>query len=111
MVKETHQAKFGREIRRRRESLGLTLEQLAERAGLTPNYIGAIELGKRDPSLSTILGLARGLGAEPGELFGTVPNLGPAATEMARLFDQTVPDIQEAVLQILRSCAKKKSRG
>jgi transcriptional regulator with XRE-family HTH domain len=45
----------------RRRALGLTLERLAERAGMTPNYIGTIENGKRDPSLSTLLRLADAL--------------------------------------------------
>ena len=107
MVKETLQAKFGREIRRRRELLGLTLEGLAKHAGLTPNYIAAIELGKRDPSLSTIHGLARGLGIEPWELFGALPNLSPAASEAARLFDRTVAEVQEAARQLLHYYARK----
>jgi transcriptional regulator with XRE-family HTH domain len=56
---------FGKEVRRRREALGLTLEELAERAGLTPNYVGTVETGKRDPSLSTVLALAKGLRVPP----------------------------------------------
>ena len=47
--------KFGQEIRRRRKALGMTIEQLAEKAELTPNYLGTLEVGRRDPSLSTVL--------------------------------------------------------
>jgi transcriptional regulator with XRE-family HTH domain len=99
---------FGREIRRRREALGLTLEQLAEKAELTPNYIGTIENGKRDPSLSTVLSLAKGLRIAPAELFGGVQDLSSAATEAGLLFDGVIPEIQEAVLKLLRSVSKKR---
>jgi transcriptional regulator with XRE-family HTH domain len=99
---------FGREVRRRREALGLTLEQLAESSELTPNYIGTIENGKRDPSLSTVLALARGLRVPPAELFGGVEDLTPAATEAGRLFDAAPPEVQEAVLQILRAVTRKR---
>lgn len=47
----------------------MTLEELAERAGLTPNYVKEIENGHRDPSLSTVFSIAEGLGVEPGDLF------------------------------------------
>ena len=99
---------FGREVRRRREALGLTLEQLAESSKLTPNYIGTIENGKRDPSLSTVVSLARGLRIAPAELFGGIEDLSPAATEAGQLFDAAPPEVQEAVLQILRAVVKKR---
>ncbi|HZF49983.1 MAG TPA: helix-turn-helix transcriptional regulator [Polyangiaceae bacterium] len=99
---------FGGEVRRRREALGLTLEQLAESSELTPNYIGTIENGKRDPSLSTVLALARGLRVPPADLFGGVEDLTPAATEAGRLFDAAPPEVQEAVLQILRVVTRKR---
>jgi transcriptional regulator with XRE-family HTH domain len=106
---------FGPEIRRRRVALGMTLEQLAEGSGLTPNYIGTIENGKRDPSLSTILSLAKGLRVHPAELFGGVQDLSPPATEAGLLFDATSAEVQEAVLQLLRSVSRRKvvkaSRG
>ena len=99
---------FGQEIRRRRIALELTLPELAERSGLSPNYIGAIELGQRDPSLSTIRALARGLGVMPGELLGMVPNLSAAAIELAMLVDGQDPAILEALLQIARAGTKKR---
>src|SRR3954468_12797369 len=88
---------FGREVRRRRVALGLTLEQLAERSGLTPNYIGTIENGKRDPSLSTVMAIAAGLSVQAGELFGGVPGLTPSGLEAAQLFEKVTPDLQGAV--------------
>jgi transcriptional regulator with XRE-family HTH domain len=86
----------------------MTIEQLAERSGLTPNYIGTIEIGQRDPSLSTVLALARGLSVPPGELFGGVGRLSPSALEAARLFEGTSPEVQDAVLRLLRGVLRRR---
>jgi transcriptional regulator with XRE-family HTH domain len=93
---------FGREIRRRRQALGMTLEQLAERAGLTPNYVGSVEMGRRDPSLSTIFALAKGLQSSPPELLGGLGEQSSLAVEAGRLLDSSPPEMQHAVLQLLR---------
>lgn len=88
----------------------MTLEELAERSKLTPNYIGTIENGKRDPSLSTVLALAHGLGIPAPELLGGVEGMSPSAAEAGHLFDTAPPDVQEAVLQLLRVMAKGRGR-
>ncbi len=95
-------------MRRRRVALGLTLEQLAERSGLTPNYIGTVENGRRDPSLSTVMSLAVGLGVPAGELVGGVAELGPVAIEAARLLEGAPSDLQDAMLELLRAMAKRR---
>jgi transcriptional regulator with XRE-family HTH domain len=89
-------------------ALGLTLEQLAERSGLTPNYIGTIENCRRDPSLSTILALARALGAPPGELLGGIGEMSPVAIETARLIEAAPPEVQVAVLELLRVISRRR---
>jgi transcriptional regulator with XRE-family HTH domain len=80
----------------------MTLEVLAARSGLTPNYVGGVEIGKRDPSLSTVLALSKGLGVKPSELFSSTRELSPAAEETGRLVDQAPAEVREAVLSILR---------
>jgi transcriptional regulator with XRE-family HTH domain len=100
--------KFGQEVRRRRRNLGFTIEQLAERSGLTPNYVGTVEMGQRDPSLSTVTALARGLAVPPAELLGGVGRLSAAALEAARLFDGALPEAQDAVLKLLRAVQRRK---
>jgi len=95
--------KLGPEIRRRRRALGLTIEALAERAGLTPNYLGTLEMGRRDPSLSTVVGLARALGVSLGDLLGGSAPVSAPALEAARLFEGVPPEMQEAVLRVLRA--------
>jgi transcriptional regulator with XRE-family HTH domain len=61
---------LGREARRLREALDLTQEELADRAGLHPNYIGRIERGESNVGVKALFKLARGLGVSPAALFG-----------------------------------------
>jgi transcriptional regulator with XRE-family HTH domain len=110
MIRNDALLKFGREIRRRREALGLTLAQFAERCGLTQNFIGTIENGYRDPSLSTMLALAKGFGIPLGALVESVPGMSPAAVEMAKLLDDATEAIREAIMELLRSIGKKPRR-
>lgn len=99
---------FGREIRRRRGALGLTLEQLAERSGLTPNYIGTVENGRRDPSLSTVLALAKGLGCAASALMGGAGDFSAEATEAAALIDSLPSEVQTAMLELLRAMGRRR---
>jgi transcriptional regulator with XRE-family HTH domain len=52
---------FGTEVRASRTSLGLSQEELADRANLHRNYVGMIERAERAPTLLAIDDLARGL--------------------------------------------------
>lgn len=97
---------LGREIRRRRHAAGYTLDVLAKRAGLTPNYLGMVELGRRDPSLSTLKAIASGLNIAVGELFGGVSGLSEIGMEAGLLYDQVDPDVQAAMLSILREARR-----
>lgn len=99
---------FGDEIRRRREALGWTLEQLAERAKLSPNYIGTVENGRRDPSLSTVLALAKGLRVPPGELLGPVKDLSPAAYDVGRAYDASPEEVQDLLVRLLRFASRRR---
>lgn len=60
---------MGKRVRDLREEQGLTITDLANRAGLTRNAVSRIELGRRTPGSTTVEKLARGLGVEPGDLY------------------------------------------
>ncbi len=68
-MRDCGKLKFGGNVRRLRESLGMTQEDLAEAASLDRSYIGGIERGERNPALTAILQLASALGTAPGRLF------------------------------------------
>jgi predicted ATPase/DNA-binding CsgD family transcriptional regulator len=69
---------FGQKLRRLRQARGLTQEELARRAGLTPNAISALERGERRrpyPHTVRALGEALALSAElVAELNAAVPS-------------------------------------
>jgi len=55
---------FGRVVRRRREEAGLSQERLAEtvKPNLTRNYIGMVERGETNPTLSVLESFAVAFG-------------------------------------------------
>jgi len=53
---------IGKRIRKRRQELKLTQEDLARALSLTPQHISGIEQDKRSPSLSSLAKLAEELG-------------------------------------------------
>jgi transcriptional regulator with XRE-family HTH domain len=64
---------FGRAVRARRLKLGLTQEQLAERADLHWTYISGIERGERNVALLNIVKLAQSLEMTTRDLMKTLP--------------------------------------
>jgi ribosome-binding protein aMBF1 (putative translation factor) len=67
------QAAFGIRLRKFRTEKKLTLEMLAERAGLHAHYVGAVERGERNLSLYNIWRLAHGLDLNVTELMQELP--------------------------------------
>lgn len=55
-------AHIGTRLRTQRESLGWSQAQLAEAAGVTPNYVGVVERGEKLPTLETLASFARAAG-------------------------------------------------
>lgn len=101
--------RIGREIRRRREGLGWTLEDLSHRSGLSVRYISNVENDRSDPSLSTIVAISKALGAEPGELLG-VRSMTSAAFEAGEVFARLPVDSQRIVLQLMRVLAGRRRK-
>ncbi|MFD9196266.1 helix-turn-helix domain-containing protein [Streptomyces phaeochromogenes] len=60
---------IGMQIRRLREERGYSLEELAERSGLSFRGLIYIEHGRRNPGVLTILSIASGLNVAPARLF------------------------------------------
>lgn len=61
--------RFGEQIRAHRQSVGLSQEGLADRAGLHRTYVGSVERGERNVSLDNILAIADALEISPDVLF------------------------------------------
>jgi transcriptional regulator with XRE-family HTH domain len=61
-------SKIAEIIRSRRTTLGLSQEELGERAGLHRTYIGALERGERNLSVRTLYRVAAALECSPADL-------------------------------------------
>ena len=55
-------------LRRKRHDQHMTQEELADRAGLSARYVGAIERGDVSASVTVLGQIAEALGVEPGDL-------------------------------------------
>lgn len=62
---------IGARIKLHRQRLGLSQADLAERAGVSRQLVGALEAGRHLPRVDSALGLANALGVDVGELFGS----------------------------------------
>ena len=61
-------SQVGKTIRKLRREKGLSQATLANRAGLSREYVNKIEAGKYDPPLSTLNALAKALRVKPARL-------------------------------------------
>lgn len=59
---------FGRRLREERNKRGMTLEDLAEKSGMTWSYIAQVEVGRRNVSVDNMHRLASGVDVPLREL-------------------------------------------
>lgn len=67
-------------LRRRRNALRITQEELADRAGTAVRYVGHLERGTRQPTLSMFCALAYALELSPTELMASFEEALPKMT-------------------------------
>lgn len=60
--------RFGKKIRDKRKTLGLTCGQLADLCHINEGYVRQIEAGKKIPSMSLLISLCETLGTSPNYL-------------------------------------------
>ncbi len=83
--------RIGAEIKRLREDAGLSIRQLAAAAGIDDGYLGQVERGVREPSLTVLVAIATALGGDAHVRL--YPGTGP------RLRDSIQARIVEAILR------------
>ena len=67
---------IGKNIRRIRTEKKMRQEDLAERAGLSTNYIGMVERGEKIPSLESFIGIVNALGVSADMILADVLDTG-----------------------------------
>jgi transcriptional regulator with XRE-family HTH domain len=63
---------FGRTLRKFREKMGISQEELAFRSNLDRSYISLLERGRRKPTINTVFALADQLNVTPSEMIRQV---------------------------------------
>ena len=65
---DLHKKAFGLAVRKYRERLGVSQEELARRAGIHRTYVGDVERGERNISVVNMMRLARALNTDLSKL-------------------------------------------
>jgi len=87
---------IGKNIREAREEQGLLVSEVARRAGLTVSGVQFVEEGRvRNPTISTVVKIARALGVEPGELLKEEPSPLVVALPSTPVTDTPVEELDE----------------
>lgn len=63
---------FGRVLRELRKDAGLTQEQLGLEAGMQRNFISLMELGQKQPTITSIIRLSQALQRPAGDIVAMV---------------------------------------
>src|SRR5918998_1372586 len=69
-VEAIYGERLGARVKEHRRRRGLTLEELAERAGVSRAMISKVERGEKNPTLVVAAKVAEGLGVTISELLG-----------------------------------------
>src|SRR5436309_5406888 len=69
MDRESVLGQIGRRVRARRTSMGWTLREVAERAGISPRFLSDLEAGKGNISVARLADVARALDVPVVSLF------------------------------------------
>jgi transcriptional regulator with XRE-family HTH domain len=63
---------FGNNLRKFREHMGISQEELSFRSNLDRSYISLLERGRRKPTINTVFALADQLNVTPSEMIRQV---------------------------------------
>ena len=98
-----------RNIRVYREKNNLRQEDLAERTGLTANYIGLVERGERIPALPTFVDILNALGASADVVLADVLDSGyeVKASLLEEKLSKLPPEDRKHIFDIIDTFMKK----
>lgn len=71
----THEKAFGKVLQRLRKAKGLSQEELSFRSQLDRTFISRLESGLRQPTIATIIKLAKALGVSAASIVAEVEDV------------------------------------
>ena len=95
--------RIGKRIKQRREQIGLTQEQFAEKLGVAPNYISTIERGASFPRCEKLIAIINGLETSADAIFCDVIDHTTEyrASVLSRKLQTLTPADQKRILEIV----------
>ena len=95
--------RIGKRIKERREQLGLTQEQFAEKLGVATNYISTIERGASFPRCEKLILLLNGLETSADAIFCDVLNQSVSykASMLSEKLEDLPADEQKRILEMV----------
>lgn len=102
---DTVQDIFGKKIKSIRRSRDITQEKLADLSGLSLQYIGEIERGRRNPSLTSIEQLSKALDIPMAELF-SLEEFRLSMDELRTILARQIESADEDRLRVFFSMAQ-----
>lgn len=104
---------IAKQLRLKRLQAGLTIEDLADTAGISVSFLAYLETNKKKPSLATIAKVAKALNVSISELFNerTVLNVAgekqKTLNRILKLLQNQSPENTETILATVTVLAKK----
>lgn len=78
---------LGKRVRKQRQLIGLTQQELAERIGVSTSFVGHVERGTRKASLETLVALSNALGVSVDYLLAGSLQDGPDEEDASAAMD------------------------
>lgn len=94
--------RLGERIRNLRNLRDLTQERLAERAGLTPKFLGEVERVETNPSATSLVRIAEGLAVGVGELFEPGAEAVPVDAEALKRLKDVYTELGRQLTELTR---------
>lgn len=100
--------RVGKRIKQRREELGMTQEQFAEKLGVATNYISTIERGASFPRYEKLVMILNGLQTSADAIFCDVLDYSSdqKASELSAKIEKLPPDEQKRILGMVELMIK-----
>lgn len=103
---------IGKKIKELRKCKRFTQSELAWKIGLSPNYIGLIERGKKKPSLDTLLKIAEVFEVSPSVFFEDfkyqLPEEDVLIKKISSILKESSEEEKKVIYQIVKSIVKRK---
>ena len=102
---------IGRNIRKFRLERKLRQEDLAEKTGLSVNYIGMIERGEKMPALDTFIGILNALGVSADMVLADVVDTGYVikSSMLAEKLNALSPDDRQKIYDVIETMIRHSS--